>query len=399
MADEQDRWLDRATAEILLRGESPEAVDPAVRDRAARLAEALGALAAPPVPTSGELPGEAAALAAFRTARAERADVPEGTPAHPGRDTSAAPSDAGLVRVGPRGDGAGRARWSRPLRLGLAAALTVGMVGGVAVAAGTGVLTTPFEGPGPDPAATVSSATSSDGPPASPSPLDGVQGGAGPGRDGAEGGGEEADRDAGSGDRAAAGAGDGRPDLTASCREVRAGEQPEGARGRALKEAAGGASRVAPYCRSLLAQAGTSARDRVGARDAKENGQDREVTREQAPSRNGKGGKGGKSHKGSKSAKGTKGDRGGNGSEDGKGGKDGKTGKGGKGGKGDRDSREGEGGGKGGKGGKGDDDDRHRPLPPAGHRYAPHAPSAFAPSRQQRAAFPAHAVLTLAKPS
>ncbi|MFE5395119.1 hypothetical protein ACFQ9U_11185 [Streptomyces sp. NPDC056568] len=390
MADEQDRWLDRATAEILLRGESPEAVDPAVRDRAARLAETLGALAVPPVPTSGELPGEAAALAAFRSARAERADAPEGTPAHPGRDASAAPSDAGLVRIGSRGDGAGRARRSRPLRLGLAAVLTVGMVGGVAVAAGTGVLTTPFEGSGPDPAATVSAATSSDGPPASPSPLDGVQGGAGPGRDGTEGG--AGDRDAGSDDRAAAGAGDGRPDLTAACREVRAGEQLEGARGHALKEAAGGASRVAPYCRSLLAQAGTSARDRDGARDGKENGR----AREQDPSRNGKGGKGDKgdkSHKGSKSAKSTKADRGGNESSDGK---DGKGGKGGKGAKGDRDSREGKGGGK---GGKGDDDDRHRTLPPAGHRYAPHAPSAFPPSPQRRPAFPAHAVLTPAEPS
>ncbi|MFF8094215.1 hypothetical protein [Streptomyces sp. NPDC016675] len=382
MADEQDRWLDRATAEILLRGESPEAVDPAVRDRAARLAEALRALAAPPAPTSGELPGEAAALAAFRTARAERADVPEGTPARPGRDTSAAPSDAGLVRIGPRGNGAGRARWNRPLRLGLAAALTVGMVGGVAVAAGTGVLTTPFEGSGPDPAATVSAATSSDGPPASPSPLDGVQGGAGPGRDGAEGGGRAGDRDAGSDERAAAGVGEGRPDLTAACREVRAGEHLEGARGRALKEAAGGASRVVLYCRSLLAQAGTSAQDRDGARDAKENGQAREMTREQDPSRNGKGGKGGrdgksgKSHKGSKSTKSTKGDRGG---------------------KDSGDSREGEGGGRG--GGKDDDDDRHRPLPPAGHRYDPRAPSAFAPSPQQRPAFPAHAVLTLAEPA
>lgn len=56
MADEQDRWLDRATAEILLRGESLEAVDPAVRDRAERLAGTLGALSVPPVPTSGELP-------------------------------------------------------------------------------------------------------------------------------------------------------------------------------------------------------------------------------------------------------------------------------------------------------------------------------------------------------
>ncbi|EHN77872.1 hypothetical protein SMCF_2599, partial [Streptomyces coelicoflavus ZG0656] len=78
MADEQDEWLDRETAELLLRGESPEGLestDPATRDRAGRLVAALGALSAPPVPADGELPGEAAALAAFRKVRAERADA------------------------------------------------------------------------------------------------------------------------------------------------------------------------------------------------------------------------------------------------------------------------------------------------------------------------------------
>ncbi|MCZ9348214.1 hypothetical protein NGM36_00020, partial [Streptomyces mutabilis] len=98
MADEQDRWLDRETAEILLRGESLEAVDPAARERAERLVEALGALASPPVPTSGELPGEAAALAAFRKVRAERADEAAGTPAGRGRAGAVPPSDAGLIR-------------------------------------------------------------------------------------------------------------------------------------------------------------------------------------------------------------------------------------------------------------------------------------------------------------
>jgi hypothetical protein len=44
MADEQFRWLDRDTAERLLRGESPDSVDAAVRDQAERLAEALAAL-------------------------------------------------------------------------------------------------------------------------------------------------------------------------------------------------------------------------------------------------------------------------------------------------------------------------------------------------------------------
>ncbi|NEB12429.1 hypothetical protein G3I32_26940, partial [Streptomyces coelicoflavus] len=78
MADEQDEWLDRETAELLLRGESLEGLEstgPATRDRAGRLVAALGALSAHPVPDDGELPGEAAALAAFRKVRAERADA------------------------------------------------------------------------------------------------------------------------------------------------------------------------------------------------------------------------------------------------------------------------------------------------------------------------------------
>ncbi|MGW0302786.1 hypothetical protein ACWDYK_39790, partial [Streptomyces anthocyanicus] len=80
MADEQDKWLDRETAEFLLRGEPLEGADPAVRDRAERLVAALGALA-PPVPAGEELPGEAAALAAFRKVRAEQADASAGVSA------------------------------------------------------------------------------------------------------------------------------------------------------------------------------------------------------------------------------------------------------------------------------------------------------------------------------
>ncbi|MCF2435905.1 hypothetical protein LV779_21765 [Streptomyces thinghirensis] len=56
----------------MLRGESLEAVDPAARDRAERLAGALGAPPPHPCRPAGELPGEAAALAAFRKVRAER---------------------------------------------------------------------------------------------------------------------------------------------------------------------------------------------------------------------------------------------------------------------------------------------------------------------------------------
>ncbi|MCX4589724.1 hypothetical protein OG819_08120 [Streptomyces sp. NBC_01549] len=75
MADEQDKWLDRDAAERLLRGEPLEAVDADTQGRAKRLADALGALGAlapEPAPSSAELRGEAAALAAFRQARAGR---------------------------------------------------------------------------------------------------------------------------------------------------------------------------------------------------------------------------------------------------------------------------------------------------------------------------------------
>lgn len=159
MADEQDKWLDRETAEFLLRGEPLEGADPAVRDRAERLLAALGALA-PPVPAGEELPGEAAALAAFRKVRAEQADASAGVSAAVGHGAADRLSGAGPVRVGSRGEGARRPRRGRPLRLGLAAALTVGMIGGVAAAAGTGVLPTPFDRTEPEPAATVSAAAS-----------------------------------------------------------------------------------------------------------------------------------------------------------------------------------------------------------------------------------------------
>lgn len=84
MADEQYRWLDRDTAERLLRGELLDTVDATARDRAERLAEALETLSAElavPAPDGAELPGEAAALAAFRKARG----ADGGTVRHTGR--------------------------------------------------------------------------------------------------------------------------------------------------------------------------------------------------------------------------------------------------------------------------------------------------------------------------
>ncbi|MFJ8188549.1 hypothetical protein ACIQ8D_01940 [Streptomyces sp. NPDC096094] len=382
MADEQDRWLDRETAELLLRGESPQAVDPAARERAERLAGALAALSAPPVPTSEELPGEAAALAAFRKVRAERADAPEGASAALGQGAATPPSDAGLVRIGPRRDDARRLRRRRPLRLGLAAALTVGMIGGAAVAAGTGVLPTPFDGTRPDPAATVSAAASPDRPPAPPSPLDGARGGSVPGGptpgaldrgsagDDADGGtAEDGDTDA---DGRASGGG--RPGLVAACRDVRAGKGLDGSRRRALKEAAGGSSRVGKYCGKLLAGTDGGAQDRSGGR---EGGRDSAESAEGNPER------------GTGKDSGAKNDR------NGKSGKNGKSGNGGEGGGGGQDGKGGEGGKKSGgdKGGKGDDDGDHI-APPAGQHHDPHAPSAFEHLPRQRPTYSPHTSAT-----
>ncbi|MFE6876976.1 hypothetical protein ACFVBK_21035, partial [Streptomyces sp. NPDC057677] len=72
MADERYQWLDQEAAERLLRGEPVDAVDDHTRSRAERLAEALDAARTPTLPPAArtELPGEAAALAAFRAARA-----------------------------------------------------------------------------------------------------------------------------------------------------------------------------------------------------------------------------------------------------------------------------------------------------------------------------------------
>ncbi|MER5308355.1 hypothetical protein ABT034_11255 [Streptomyces sp. NPDC002773] len=146
MADERYQWLDQEAAERLLRGEPVDAVGDHARAGAERLAGALDAtrVHALPAAGSGELPGEAAALAAFRQATAERASgrasVTAGA-AH-GRTLHA---DLGRVRLAPVA--APARRWGRSVRYGFAAAVAAVTVGGVAVAAGTGVL--PLVGPAP----------------------------------------------------------------------------------------------------------------------------------------------------------------------------------------------------------------------------------------------------------
>ncbi|MFF4577607.1 hypothetical protein ACFY15_04260 [Streptomyces sp. NPDC001373] len=148
MADEHKAWLDGATAEELLRGRAAGPVvpggDPRARAEAERLRAALDALTPPPA-GNGELPGEAAALAAFRAAHATRAAAavsaaaPEagrsgapgtGAPEEPVIDLAPIP----VVRI------PAQRRYGTPVRFGLAAALAGVAVGGIAAVAGTGLL-------------------------------------------------------------------------------------------------------------------------------------------------------------------------------------------------------------------------------------------------------------------
>ncbi|MFG3284938.1 hypothetical protein [Streptomyces sp. NPDC048111] len=168
MADERHEWLDGVAAERLLRGEGVEPGDERARDESARLSALLSSLA-PTGPATTELPGEQAALAAFRAARADGAAKAAGA-----KDAGARDGEAlGVVRVGraARLSEAPRRRRFAPVRLGLAAALACCALGGVAVAAGTGVLPGPFtfDDRDPAPASSVSAAVTPDPVATSPS--------------------------------------------------------------------------------------------------------------------------------------------------------------------------------------------------------------------------------------
>ncbi|MFJ6982229.1 MULTISPECIES: hypothetical protein [unclassified Streptomyces] len=278
------RWLDRATAERLLRGDHPgnadhpdnadqpdiadhpdNAVAPAHLARADQLARALGSLAAlavPSVPDDEELPGEAAALAAFRKVHAERGPVLDVTPAAPRAQDGA--DTAVLVRIGGPAPRPGPARRRGPVRLGLAAALAVTLVGGL-VAAGLGALPAPFDRQDPSPATASSPAAATPGPsrsPAPPAPESAASAGSGagtpvppdaaagarPGPGGSPGGTSPAVPPAVP-DRAPAG----RPgaEVTA-CRAFGAGRALDPERRRALEGRAGGRALVRAYCARLL---------------------------------------------------------------------------------------------------------------------------------------------------
>jgi hypothetical protein len=283
MADEQYRWLNRDAAERLLSGEPLEAVDADTRAQADRLAGVLGALAAeasPASPPSAELPGEEAALTAFRSARTARAarsgqeDVADALDRGSRTHASAAVADAGLVRLGRTEAGGGRARWRRPVRYGLAAALAAGMLGGVPVAFGTGALPSPFPDDEPEPSVSISAAES-DRPFLSPSPSDPQAEGDGNNeargeptpQDTLGGSAQDGEGDSGGDDGTDE---DGEPDalgqhrgfsrewwngVVSACRDVRDGKSLDTDRRRGLEDAAGGkgTEHLKKYCDGLLA--------------------------------------------------------------------------------------------------------------------------------------------------
>lgn len=259
MADERYEWLDQEAAERLLRGEPVEPVGVDARHQALRLAELLDDARAQQ-PVTEPLRGEDAALAAFRKAR-------------DGGAAELLPT----VRLTPE---TRPVSWSRSLRWGLAASLTGFAVGGVAVAAGVGVLPTPFGGPQPAPASSVSGAvtpgpvTSEPTPdelrsPDLPSPADTPPSPSAPAASGGT------DTPDGPGD--GQGAGPGRGESTAphdgrtggdtngrdwyrktvdACRDYRSGTLDD-ERKRMLEAAAQGADRVKRFCDRMLSADGT----------------------------------------------------------------------------------------------------------------------------------------------
>ncbi|MGP3982075.1 hypothetical protein [Streptomyces sp. KR80] len=160
MADDRYTWLDEEAAERLLRGEP---AIPSVRDderaraQAERLSAVLAGMAREPVPggtlhhglPNGELPGEAAAAAAFRKAREARDDTSR---AGSTRDDAPVDPASQVVRIGRPGWPSRFRGLGRPLRAGFAVAVAGCALGGVAVAAGVGVLPTPFGGSSGEPA-------------------------------------------------------------------------------------------------------------------------------------------------------------------------------------------------------------------------------------------------------
>ncbi|MCB5909555.1 hypothetical protein [Streptomyces pinistramenti] len=269
MADDRYSWLDDDAAERLLRGEP---VGSTAGDGARELAQLLDAAAGAAGPAA--LPGEEAALAAFRTAQAG--------PGGAGTRTAEIRTATGAGRPE-------RTTFARPFRRALVVALAACAIGGVAVAAGTGVLPTPFRGGGtdPEPGASVSAAvtpgtleseepgTVPEGGTQSPEttppgqdptdpaasqspdvPSGGTSGpptpdhtpGDGSGKDGATAGSGNGGQTSGEGGA------DRRAFVASLCRDYQAGKRGEMDRDtlRRLERAAGGPAKIHAFCRAYL---------------------------------------------------------------------------------------------------------------------------------------------------
>lgn len=262
MADERYEWLDKEAAERLLRGEPVETADEHARTQAAQLSRELYGMGRPSRSgylDGGEMPGEAAALAAFRKARAD-AEAPAG-------------DMLGTVRLAPAARPAAthrapRTLFARPVRFGLAAAVAGCALGGVAVAAGTGFLPSPFGGD-PLPGSSVSAAATP-GPLVSDSPTGGgvvapprISGSPStpPVSPPASGGGEHRDPSSGAhggsgkkgdqGEKSREGNAELYRQTVEACRDYRSGSiAPD--RKQQLEEAAKGAKGVERFCDGLL---------------------------------------------------------------------------------------------------------------------------------------------------
>jgi hypothetical protein len=270
MADERYQWLDERAAELLLAGEPielPDDADADVRVQAHRLFMALDSVmtgpARGPYPYECELPGEKAALEAFREAAAAVA----GAGAEVTAEVARGPRSRHGVPSG-RGFRSGRGpRWARSLRFGLGAVLVGCALGGVAFAAG-GVLSMPFDEDAeqPQPGVTVS-ATVTPGPLATRSPATGggggsqqpdastspESGGETPGAGRSEDSGSGSDSRSDKGKDATQGRGKSAVELCKAYLEGElVGAENEKNR-RRLERAAGSAAAVAGYCVQLLA--------------------------------------------------------------------------------------------------------------------------------------------------
>ena len=270
MADDRYNWLDKDTAERLLRGEQVSARH---GDDAGELEQLLKAAAAVGAKTPGtaELPGEEAAVAAFRQA------------AHRGAHHRAAAEPLPSSRTARATGSVERTRLGRPFRRGFAVALAACAIGGVAVGAGTGVLPSPFRGAEPDPASSVSAAKSpgpldtrppgaqtdgttghtpdptpggkSAGPTDTPAPGSSSGATKRPGR-GTPGGGSGRDERPGHQSTGLPGSGDRKNVLLAVCQAYESGKRDGMDRDtlRRLERKAGGADKVHLFCRAYLAR-------------------------------------------------------------------------------------------------------------------------------------------------